>query len=73
MHWPHRSQVLLDNRFNRAAPLRDVAAQTTDKTNVVGRINKDFYVQLFEQPWVGEDEYAFDNYNRLGFDCTCFI
>jgi hypothetical protein len=53
MHWPHRGQVLLDHGFNGAAALRNVAAEAANETNVVGRIDEDFDVELFQQARIG--------------------
>src|SRR5207237_10309928 len=68
VHWPHRSDVLLDYRINRAPPLGEVPLQATNESNVIRRIHKNLDVHLFEQTRLGKNQNALYNHNRLWFD-----
>ena len=66
VHRTDRRQILLDHGIQRPPAFRNITPQAPDETNVVGRINEDLNVHLLEQPWFGEDQNSFDDYNRFG-------
>ena len=45
MHRADGGEILRDNGFERSAALDDVALQSSYKTNIVGRIDKDLDVE----------------------------
>src|SRR5688500_19874831 len=65
MHGAHSCEVLFDHRLHRASALRDVSPQPPNETNVVGSIDKDFNIHLFQQPCVGKDQNSFDDHDWL--------
>src|SRR6266700_7227768 len=68
VHRTDRRQILLDNGIQRPPAFRNITPQAPDETNIVGRINEDLNVHLLEQPWFGEDQNSFDDYNRFRID-----
>src|SRR5437870_6542457 len=68
VHRPHRRYVLLDHRVERAATLGYVAAESTNKANVIGSIDEDFDVHLFKQTRLSKNQNTFDNDNRFRRD-----
>ena len=68
VHRAHGLQILLHHRFPRAAALRDIALQTTDKAQVRIGIHENFDVEHLAQRTVYENQNSFREYNRARFD-----
>src|SRR4030095_6882842 len=72
MHRSNCLNVLFYNRFNSSPAFCDIPSQSSYESNVVGRVDKNFYIHLFQQTGLGEDQDSFNNYYRLRRNCPCF-
>src|SRR5689334_3572010 len=70
MHGADGCQILLDHRIERASAFGDVATQAANETNVVGRVDENLDVHLFQQTRLGKDQNAFDDDDGLGIDTS---
>ena len=68
MHRPHRRSVLIDHRIKRPSALGDITPQPANETQIVRRIDENFYVHLLEQTRLGKNQNAFDDYDGLRLD-----
>jgi hypothetical protein len=56
-----------------ARSFRNVAAQTPNEADIVGRVDKNLDIHLFEKTRLGENQNAFDNNYRFGFNQPGFM
>src|SRR6476646_7889104 len=72
----HRSDgfyVLLNHRLNGATTFGNITPKPPDKSNVVGCVDKNLDIHLFEQTRFSKDQDSLDYNDRLRLDRARFV